>query len=475
MSNSSIWSSARRSPPRPSGDRDKRTPFEQDFDRLLFSTPVRRLADKTQVFPLEKNDSVRTRLTHSHEVSNLARSLGTRILRTNRDCFGEDPAIHEAVPVILATVGLAHDLGNPPFGHQGESAIGKWFAGHASLFDAPGGAIPVGDFAPIPLQLRGDFLKFEGNAQTLRLLARLQNTSGPSGLNLTAATLAAVMKYTVPSDQTARGNAATKKFGYFGSEVDVVNWVREKTGLVAGQRHPLTWLMEASDDTAYSILDVEDAIKKDLVSPEDLRAFIRSKFYENTDGGGLVNQLEQDFKKADETIADLTRIKEIKASYLRTRLIERVLTGAADEFLRDRASILDYKRTKPLLECDSFASDVTAALKEFARTHAYNSPDVLRVELQGARVISGLMDLMWDAITSRGTFTKLDSRRTSPQAAFVYSKISDSYRWHFEQVSGASGLPIRYREMQLLTDMISGMTDRFAVELYAELSTATHG
>lgn len=117
---------------------------------------------------------------------------------------------------------------------------------------------------------------------------------------------------------------------------------------------------------------------------------IRSRFYETTEGGGLVNQLEQDFKKADETIADLARIREIKASYLRTRLVERVLTGAADEFLRDRDSILNYERTAPLLECKSFASDVTAALKEFARTHAYNSPDVLRIELQGARVISGL-------------------------------------------------------------------------------------
>ncbi|GEP54905.1 deoxyguanosinetriphosphate triphosphohydrolase [Reyranella soli] len=405
----------------------------------------------------------------------MARSLGTRILRTNRSCFGDDPTVQESVPVILATVGLAHDLGNPPFGHQGEAAIGKWFARCTPLFDAPGEVVPAAEFTPVASDQRGDFLKFEGNAQTLRLLVRLQNTSGPSGLNLTAGTLAALMKYTVPSHRTAKGNAATKKFGYFASEGDVVDWIREKTGLAAGQRHPLTWLMEASDDAAYSILDVEDAIKKDLVSPEDLRAFIRSKFYETTEGGGLVNQLEQDFKKADETIADLTRIKEIKASYLRTRLVERVLTGAAEEFLKDREAIFSYQRTAPLLECRSFASEVTAALKEFARTHAYNSPDVLRVELQGARVISGLMDLMWDAIASREVFAKLNSRRTSPQAAFVYSKISDSYRWHFEQASGASGLPIRYREMQLLTDMISGMTDRFAVELHAELTSATHG
>ena len=171
----------------------------------------------------------------------------------------------------------------------------------------------------------------------------------------------------------------------------------------------------------------------------------------------------------------LARISEIKTSYIRTRLVERVLTGAGDEFLRERASILDCTRTTPLLDCGTFASELTEALKGFARTHAYNSLGVLRIELRGARVIEGLMTLMWEAITEREDCSRLNSRRLSPKAAYVYSKISDSYRWHFERGSAASGLPIRYREMQLLTDMISGMTDRFAVELYAELQDAIRG
>ena len=475
MPNPSIWSATRRSEPRPGGDGDKRTPFEQDYDRLLFSTPVRRLADKTQVFPLEKNDSVRTRLTHSHEVSNLARSLGNRLLRTQSDCFGGDPEDQAAVPVILATVGLAHDLGNPPFGHQGEAAIGRWFLAHKELFSEAGRDQTPEPFQPVPVQLQNDFLKFEGNAQTLRLLSRLQSTSGPTGLNLTAATLAALMKYTVPSSLTAKDSAATKKFGFFGSEADVVAWVREQTGLAAGQRHLLTWLMEACDDTAYSILDVEDAIKKELVSPEDLRAFVRNRFSATPDGRAVVDQLELDFRKADEAGADLARIKEIKASYLRTRLVERVLTGAADEFLRDKTAIANHTRSKPLLECGTFESELIAALKEFAKTHAYNSPSVLQIELQGARVIDGLMNLMWDAISDRESFSDLRSRRRAPQAAYIYSRISGSYRWHFENASEHSGLPIRYREMQLLTDMISGMTDRFAVELHTELDAAVNG
>ena len=218
MTNPSIWSSVRRSEPRPGGEADKRTPFEQDYDRLLFSTPVRRLADKTQVFPLERNDGVRTRLTHSHEVSNLARSIGNRIQRTQPDCFGGDTTLGAAVPVILATAGLAHDLGNPPFGHQGESAIGRWFGANKQQFtSAPLHMTSSDKFQPIAAEHQSDFLKFEGNAQTLRLLAKLQSTSGPTGLNLTAATLAALMKYTVSSSETVKGNAARRKFGFFAS------------------------------------------------------------------------------------------------------------------------------------------------------------------------------------------------------------------------------------------------------------------
>ena len=152
-----------------------------------------------------------------------------------------------------------------------------------------------------------------------------------------------------------------------------------------------------------------------------------------------------------------------------------MLTGAAEEFLRDTDHILTYKRTKPLVECGNFTSELTGSLKEFARTHAYNSPSVLEIELQGAQVIVGLMDLMWKAITNRGSFSELGSRRPLPQDAYVYSKMSSSYRWHFERESAGTDLPIRYREAQLLTDMISGMTDRFAVDLYAELRAATNG
>ncbi|MBD8533238.1 dNTP triphosphohydrolase [Massilia sp. CFBP 13647] len=163
---------------------ETRTEIERDYDRILFSTPVRRLSDKTQVFPLDKNDSVRTRLTHSHEVSNLARSIGMA-LAFNYKIAGESDAAKRDIPALLAAIGLVHDLGNPPFGHQGEAAIQSWFTDHR---------VSVLESADRPLSehQKEDFLKFEGNAQAFRLVTRLQLLNDDFGLDLTYATLSAM-------------------------------------------------------------------------------------------------------------------------------------------------------------------------------------------------------------------------------------------------------------------------------------------
>ncbi len=465
----SIWSAQRKTTGRPGGSGDVRTPFEQDYDRLLFSTPVRRLGDKTQVFPLERNDSVRTRLTHSHEVSNIAKSLGTRLIRTDQQLFADTKESRDATPVILAAVGLAHDLGNPPFGHQGEAAISRWFKDHDFLFTRfhEDEQRQDPDFREVPVDQRLDFTDFEGNAQALRLVSRLQNTAGPAGLNLTAATLAALLKYPVPSSRRDKSKAQTKKHGYLTSELDVIEWVRSETGLSEGMRHPLTWLMEAADDAAYSVLDIEDATKKNLVSAEDLVAHLRNKF-SHSDLGGLTNQLSDDFKKADAQEFSLSRVREIKSTYLRTRLLERLITGAVEGFRADAANIFGFKRTQALLECDSLESKLCSELKDFAKVHAYQNPSVLEQELQGSMVIHFLMDVMWDAISHRKSFRDTNSRRLSPRAAFVYSLMSDSYRWHFER-NAAAQLTVRYRELQLLGDMVSGMTDGYAIDTYRKI------
>ncbi|MBV2082223.1 MULTISPECIES: dGTP triphosphohydrolase [Pseudomonas] len=225
--------------------------IERDYDRILFSAPTRRLADKTQVFPLDNNDSVRTRLTHSHEVATLARSIGLRLVYEYEGIFegaGSSEFIQRSIPALLAAIGLVHDLGNPPFGHQGEYAIRNWFlTNKAKVF----GGNSKDAF---------DFVHFDGNAQTLRLVSKLQILNDQYGLNLTYATLAALIKY--PVSTSSIDKEKWKKQGYFSSEEKIVSEVWEETGLSEGVRHPLTYIMEACDDIAYSVLDAEDTVKK---------------------------------------------------------------------------------------------------------------------------------------------------------------------------------------------------------------------
>ena len=217
----------------PSDVAEHRTEVERDFDRILFSTPVRRLADKTQVFPSESADSVRTRLTHSYEASNIARSIGNLLVRTPK--WLPDPTLQELVfprlPTLLASAALAHDLGNPPFGHQGESAIQHWFQTNEAVFDKS-----VQGFA-------AEFEAFDGNPQTLRLVASLQGLPDQFGLNLTCATIGALLKYTVPASQVAKKKeektCANKKVGFFETERETLERVFGELGIAFGQRHPL--------------------------------------------------------------------------------------------------------------------------------------------------------------------------------------------------------------------------------------------
>jgi dGTPase len=285
----SIWSDERLTPRKTPNDRRKavdslpdpdpvgvRSRLQQDYDRLLFSTPVRRLADKTQVWPMDENDGVRTRLTHSHEVANLTKSLGTRIAKSEPDIFG-DTSLYDVVQPILSAIGLAHDLGNPAFGHQGEAAISRWFDDQGSwIFTHLDRKSDQKLELEIPESIAPEFTSFDGNPQTLRLLSKLQTSHGRVGLDLTAATLAASIKYPVDVDNRNDKIASIKKYGYFESERPLVDWIRKETGLAECERHPLTWIMEACDDIAYSVLDVDDLMKKSIISPDDVFVILRN-------------------------------------------------------------------------------------------------------------------------------------------------------------------------------------------------------
>lgn len=474
----SIWSESRQ--PRPLKETDSpgtaisqnhegdqpswRSVFQQDFDRLLFSTPVRRLSDKTQVWPMDENDGVRTRLTHSHEVANLARSLGSRIYYKNQSIFEVD--LHRVVQPILWAIGLAHDLGNPPFGHQGEAAIGTWFEARQQWIFSH--KTLNGRTFPKPFEEHKtlEFLKFDGNPQTLRLVARLQTHAYGLGLDLSAATLAAMLKYPVSAKNRNKDNPAFKKVGYFSSEAGIIKWVRKETGLKEWQRHPLTWIMEACDDIAYSILDVDDVMKKGIASPEDVLSQMRGVGKLKT--LEVFSKIQEAFERVDKSNRGMPVTRDVKIGYMRAFLMDALLDEASQNFLSASEGICSYDvDVKPLLE----ESELCKFLKDVAKDHAFSNPSVLKSEANGAEAIKDIMSFFWNSILDREKEEDINSRRTTAVSKFAWSLVSPNYVEEAGRCikKGTPENDIRYAELRLLTDMVSGMTDTFAMKLWNEI------
>ncbi|NRD47697.1 dGTP triphosphohydrolase [Corallococcus exiguus] len=454
---------------------DGRSEFDRDYDRTVFSTPVRRLKDKTQVFPLEPNDAVRTRLTHSLEVSTLARGLARGAARWMlRESHLDSSQQVLDIEAIAATCGLIHDLGNPPFGHAGEEAIGSWFRTH---FGAEGqGLLHGAETATVRAgQLRSDFLRFEGNAQTLRIVSRLQLLADSYGLNLTVGTLSAAMKYTAASDETSdTGPADRKKPGYFASEQPLVDRVRSLTG-TGTARNPIAYLVEACDDMVYATVDIEDGVKKGLVSWPEVEAFL-----EKHDDSGMaktvLKSVHDYIEKADTPLEGRAR-DEALAQHFRTMVIGHAKREILAAFQRNYARLM---RGESLEQGDligaSGASRLIEVCKRFGRERVYNAPETLRLETLGRRVIHGLMDIFWEG--AQGCPVPMDTAgkdwkkfNKSPEGK-VYNLLSRNYRTAFESACENSSLPPLYHRIQLVTDYVCGMTDTFDCSLHAQL---THG
>jgi dGTPase len=441
-----------------------RSRFQQDYDRLLFSTPVRRLADKTQVWPMDENDGVRTRLTHSHEVANLARSIGTRVVKTSGQTF-EGTDLYEVIQPILSSIGLAHDLGNPPFGHQGEIAISGWFKRRENWIFTHENSRDRSNSLPIaiPDHLRPEFTNFDGNPQSLRLVTKLQTSHGRVGLDLTAATLAALLKYPVEARHCDKEKSAIKKFGYFESERALVEWIRAQTGLSEGQRHPLTWIMEACDDIAYCVLDVDDLLKKEIISPDDVRVVLDHD--KRLPDDETVKKLSERFRIVNDEPRRAEIQRDIKIGYTRAYLIESLIVEASRIFVQNRAAILALEHEEPLMQ----RSQLCNVLKDVARQYAFSHRNVLRTEAIGAAAINMLMSAFWDAIYKRVVQADILSERVGARARYVYSMISPNYLEEAAHSACGDAGTMRYKELRLLTDMVSGMTDTFALRIWREL------
>lgn len=243
-----------------------RSAFDRDYDRIIFSSAFRRLQDKTQVFPLSRSDYTRTRLTHSLEVASVGRSLGKMAVKGLEQSgkFASVDVTPDEVGTLVSAACLAHDVGNPPFGHSGESSIQEWASKN----------LEEKDFTKEEYL---DFKHFEGNAQTFRAYAKLQGRERRGGLRLTYATLGTIMKYPIGSESVtmpAPKSVAYKKFGFFQDDKVLAEEVLKHLNLVKGdgkfKRHPLVYLMEAADDICYAVIDLEDAYRLKVISFDDV-------------------------------------------------------------------------------------------------------------------------------------------------------------------------------------------------------------
>lgn len=410
-----------------------RSEFERDYDRILFATPTRRLADKTQVYPMEENDSVRTRLTHSHEVSNLARGIGVRLAFDHAEAvFGSDhEALHvkRIVPAVLAAAGLAHDLGNPPFGHQGELAIQQWFQERL-----PGKGLAV------------DFLKFDGNAQTFRLLTRLQVLNDTYGYNLTIGTLATLVKY--PSVYGSPDMGGFKKFGIFASEEQIVKEVWSQTGLGHGVRHPLAYIVEACDDIAYSVIDAEDTVKKGYASFYDLMDFLEAAGTDDPTIASVLDFSRKTNAKFRKEKLSSRELNDISMQMFRVKAIADMIEATTTQFVAKVSEMRSGEIESGFaLIASSPCARLCQAAKEFDGEYGFRHKDVLRLELQGNQLIKGMMDIAWSSIANH-------ERLDKPLDRYVFGEISENYR----RVYSASDKEL-YARCQLLCDAVAGMTE----------------
>lgn len=418
--------------PQLSGGMEMRTEFDRDYDRLIFSAPFRRLQNKAQIFPLPKNIFVHNRLTHSLEVSCVGRSLGNYIACRLTD--NQDTPHRGSIATVVSAACLAHDMGNPPFGHSGERAIRAYFTegNGRQWYDAV-----VGEGHPWE-----DFAYFEGNANGFRLLTHQFEGRRPGGFALTYTTLAAIVKYPWSSARAPESG----KFGYFQSERSTYLDVASYLGILpvdpaSGHyvRHPLVYLVEAADDICYQVMDVEDAYKLRILSYERTVDLLLRYFLADGRDHALATL---------ETIGD----RNERIAYLRAKAINILVEACAEVFIEHEEEILRGTFVGTLVS--RMPERLYAAYRansEVAQSEIYTARAVIDVELAGHRIFSELID-------------KLMHSLLHPDDAYsrtLLSLVSSQYNLHEESI---------YGKLQCTLDYISGMTDPYALDLYRRIT-----
>jgi dGTPase len=412
---------------------DDRSEFQRDYDRLIFSAPFRRLQNKTQVFPLPGSVFVHNRLTHSLEVASVGRSLGVNVAHKLKSKKHIETPYLEEIGSIISAACLAHDLGNPPFGHSGEKAIATYFS--------------EGNGQHLATQMSAkewkDIICFEGNANALRLLTHQFNGRRPGGFVLTYSTLASIVKYPYAS---VYSDPKKQKFGFFDSEKADFEKIATELGIPhlpdnenRYARHPLVYLVEAADDICYQIMDIEDAHKlRILTSDETKNLFL-----------GFFNAERR--ARRQETLLMVTDVNE-QIAYLRSSVIGQLIEECSAVFTDNETYILNGTFASSLIKSlPQHSAEAYENCSKTAFAKIYRSQEVLDVELAGYKIILTLLEHLVAAVLS-------------PEKAYsqqLLMRIPQQYE---------TNSPTTYGKVMAVLDYISGMTDVYALDLYRKIT-----
>ncbi len=445
--------------------RDLRTEFEKDYHRIIGSASFRRLQDKTQVFPLDKSDYIRTRLTHSLEVSSFARSLGQnvgeKIIREKKDS-SFTLQMKEDICAVLQCAGLLHDIGNPPFGHFGETAIQDWFKDNLSSLNLNG--IKVTDI--LSEQMQNDFYHFEGNTQALRVVSKLHFLVDENGMNLTKALLGTIIKYPVSSIDIDKksGDIRTKKMGYFYADKNIFDNIQFSLG-TNGKRHPLAFLLEAADDIAYKTADIEDALKKGCISYNILLDELKKRMESDDENSGyarMISILEQKYKKAVDKGYKQPDIYAVQNWVVSIQ--GNMLFAASDNFIEHYDEIMEGTYKKDLFH-GTGVEKIMKALGDIAYQYAFISKPIFKLEIAAKSILDFLLDKFTGAVLYYDTGAKLSDVNNK-----LMTLISEDYKRIYHHFSeGCKEEEKLYLRLLLVTDYVCGMTDSYAKNLYQEL------
>ncbi|MFT7612012.1 dGTPase [Pseudoalteromonas sp. MEBiC 03485] len=463
--------------------------MESDRGRSINSAAVRRLQQKTQVFPLESNAAVRSRLTHSLEVQQVGRYIAKLVLKKLNEAeklkaLGLDDK-KDGFTSAIEIACLLHDVGNPAFGHFGEEAINMW--SETSLLNVF--TEKFGDEVKDNILVK-DLLCFEGNAQAIRLLHSLQD------LNLSFSQVACLIKYTrpayepKPTDKSDRYYYRKKKPGYYYSEEKYVKALQNNLNIKSGNRFPLTYIMEAADDISYCIADLDDALDKGILNVDQLHKAINDIWDSYLDDEEVDNEVVK--KRYLPNLAEKAYKRYESESHnknhsyiltLRTILVNELANYASDRYIENHEAVFDGTLDESLLDGNDEFHLATEVLKDVASKYVFSAKEVERLELQGHTIISGLLDAYMPLLKldyeKFKSLSKTEFLKPCPIETRLYHDLSNKHKRHYsdsvksiheqETVSDEDKILELYYRSRLLIDYISGMTDRFAFEEYRSL------